>query len=47
MLYYNYSMDDFDIALTVIGVVCTVCVVIYNIYIRLYVSDNYSSVSEL
>jgi len=40
-------MDDFDIALTVIGVVCTLCVVIYNIYIRLYVSNNYSSVSEV
>ena len=40
-------MLDFYIGLLVTVIICSIYALIYNIYIRFYVPDNYSSISEV
>lgn len=40
-------MGGFYIGIIVSGVLFVIYILIYNIYIRFYVPDNYSSISEV
>ena len=39
-------MEAFYVGIIATGVICCIYIVLYNIYIRLYLQDNYSIISE-